>query len=567
MKKLILLFILGFNALIYSQSTSFTWAKRFDGPGHERCYSIVTDFSGNVITSGIFINQVDFDPGPSVYSISPVAKDIFISKLDAAGNFVWAKSIGGPSAACDIYDIKTDASGNIYLCGFFDKTVDFDPGPAMYTIMSVGNTDVFILKLDPSGNFIWAKRVGGPNYEFAWSMALDASANIHVTGSFVGTVDFDPGPGFFTLTSSPNTDIFVLKVDSAGNFKWAGGMGGTGVQEGKCIAVDTVGNVYTSGNFINTVDFDPGPGNFTLTAVNVDAFISKLDSAGNFVWAKSFEGLASIGYINGLGIIADAAGNSYITGNYVGTVDFDPGPGVDTVTTWGAADAFIVKLDTGGNLKWAKTIGGPGTQYGTAIALDASNNVFTTGYFSFPTDFDPGPGIYTLTAVGTPSNNDAYILKQDNAGNFLWVNSFGGPNGDESYDICVDASANVHTTGIFVGSVDFDPGPGSFVMNSNSVSVDVFVHKLGQSSVGIKKTEIKNNDVLIYPNPNNGSFNFNLAEESCKFILINSLGQKIHTQKTTKGENKINLNDLAPGIYLTIVNGENFNISQKIIIE
>ena len=143
-------------------------------------------------------------------------------------------------------------------------------------------------------NFVWAKQMGGGNFDVGSGVALDGSGNVYTTGFFRGTADFDPGAGVFDLTSTSAgfEDIFVSKLDSNGNFVWAKKMGGTGGDGAHSVAVDGSGNVYTTGFFSGTADFDPGPGTFNLTSAGFNAiFVSKLDSNGNFVWAKQMGGV------------------------------------------------------------------------------------------------------------------------------------------------------------------------------------------------------------------------------------------------------------------------------------
>jgi len=196
--------------------------------------------------------------------------------------------------------------------------------------------------LAADGDFVWAKKMGGPGDDYGLGIAVDAAGNVYTTGWFQGTADFDPGPATFNLTSAGQSDIFVSKLDRAGNLVWAKQMGGTDWDAGFGIAVDAAGNVYTTGVFSGTVDFDSGPDTFNLTSAGQsDIFVSKLDSAGSFVWAKQMGGTS---YDVGRGIAVDAAGNVYTMGDFGDTVDFDPGPGVFTLTSAGSYDIFVSKL-------------------------------------------------------------------------------------------------------------------------------------------------------------------------------------------------------------------------------
>ena len=208
-----------------------------------------------------------------------------------AQNFEWAKSMGATSWDYS-YGITTDASGNVYVTGFFYDTVDFDPGVGIFNLIANGSTDdAFIQKLDTGGNFIWAISIGGTFSDNGQSITTDTLGNLYITGHYGSTVDFDPGVGIFNLTSNGSSDVFILKLDASGNFIWAKSMGGTSTDEGRSITIDVSSNVYITGYFQDTADFDPSGAIFNLTSNgNRDIFIQKLDTSGNFIWAKSMGG-------------------------------------------------------------------------------------------------------------------------------------------------------------------------------------------------------------------------------------------------------------------------------------
>ncbi|TRX37096.1 FG-GAP-like repeat-containing protein [Flavobacterium restrictum] len=397
---------------------------------------------------------------------------------DASKN--WVKAMGGSSPDFGT-SIVTDASGNVYTTGTFSGTVDFDPSSAgTTTLTSVGGSDIFVQKLDASGNLVWAKSMGGSNADSGKSISVDSSGNVYVTGYFQETVDFDPSStGTTTLTSVRYLDIFVQKLDALGNLVWAKSMGGSSDDYGNGITVDSSGNVYTTGSFINTADFDPSPtGTFNLIAAGKsDIFVQKLDASGNLVWAKAM-GRSSID--SGYGISVDSSGNVYTTGFFQGTVDFDPSStSITTLTAVGNSDIYVQKLNASGNFVWAKAMGGSSGDIGYGITVDSSGNVYTTGYFTGAVDFDPSStGTFNLTPVGI---GDIFVQKLDASGNFVWAKSMGGSSDDYGYGISVDTSGNVYTTGLFQGTVDFDP---SSTGNTNLTALggqDIFVQKLDAS--------------------------------------------------------------------------------------
>ena len=457
---------------LYAQD--FEWAKSFGGTSPVGSQTIAVDSLGYIYTLGDFQGTVDFDPGPGITNLTAAGNyDIFIQKTDSSGNLVWAKSFGGSSSdQIQIQSINIDHLGNIYTTGFLHGTADFDPGPGTFNLTSAGFRDVFVHKIDSSGNFLWAKSFGGVSFDESYSICSDDLGNVYTIGIFQGTVDFDPGSGTFNLTSIGFRDVFIQKLDSSGNFLWAKSFKGN---SGKSITIDQLGNIYTFGTFSGTVDFDPGPGITNLTAVgNHDLYIQKLDSSGHFIWIKSFGGTDIKGAES---ITIDHLGHIYATGHFKSTVDFDPGPGTFNLTAIGNYDVFVLKIDTLGNFLWAKSFGGTLLDSGKSIHNDVWGNVYTIGVFDGTVDFDPGPGTYNIT---TPlAGFDVFIQKMDASGNFVWATSFNYSSIRSDRLISLDHLGYIYTTGYFYGTVDFDPGPGTYNITSLG-DRDAFIHKIGQ---------------------------------------------------------------------------------------
>ncbi|MDP6288529.1 MAG: SBBP repeat-containing protein, partial [Acidimicrobiales bacterium] len=458
-------------------------------------YSVVVDSSGNIYTTGRFGSggsgneTVDFDPGPGTANLTPNGHyDAFVSKLDSSGDLVWAKSFGGGETD-ESLSVAVDSSGNVYTTGRFMATVDFDPGAGTEELTSVGTHDVFVSKLDSSGNYVWAKNFGAAAGMFSFNrgeaVAVDSSDNVYITGSFIGTVDFDPGPGTANFTVVDGNDkTFVLKLDSSGNLVWVKRIGSRTVTS---IALDSSGNIYTTGDFSGTADFDPGPGttNLTQNGGGYDAFVSKLNSSGDLVWAKSF-GSSGSKTLYSNSVAVDSSGNVYTTGQLWSTADFDPGPGTTNLTSVAGTDVFVSKLDSSGDLVWAANFGGDGmsAERGTSVTVDSSGNAYFTGEFNGPADFDPGVGTTTLTATPNngsdcPCNREVFVLKLGSSGDLVWAKSFGNYLGEQVESVAVDSSGNVYTTGMSFGTVDFDPGPGT--TNLGDDYSNVFVSKLDSS--------------------------------------------------------------------------------------
>lgn len=270
--------------ITYQPALTYAWANRFGtSGGDDQGQSIALDTNGYIYTTGYFsAGTVDFDPGVGTFSVIGNVSNVinpYISKLNSDGSFAWVKTITSTATNdASIYGLATDSSGNVYITGVFDGTLDFDPGTGIANLTSSGGIDIFISKLDSNGNFSWAKRIGGIDDEFALDMTRDSNGNLYLTGYFEGTVDFDPSIGTFNLTSTGTySDTFVTKLDSNGNYVWAKRLGGD-ASSGKGITVDNNGYVYTTGYYEATADFNPSSAvNSSTSAGSDDIFISKLN--------------------------------------------------------------------------------------------------------------------------------------------------------------------------------------------------------------------------------------------------------------------------------------------------
>jgi hypothetical protein len=331
----------------------------------------------------------------------------FLRKFDSSGNQLWERTWGGTKKYNEGWSIVVDASGNAYVTGDFEGTVDFNPGAGVENHTANGSLDAFLSKFDPSGTFLWAKTWGGSVDDHGRSVTVDGSGNAYVTGQFQGSADFNPGAGVDNHASNGSYDAFLSKFDSSGNFSWAKTWGGSNAEDGLGVAVDSSGSVYATGYFELTVDFDPGSGvdNHTSNGFR-DTYLSKFDSSGGFLWAKTWGGSSTDG---SYGLAVDSSGSVYVTGEFRETVDFDPGSGVDNHISNGSCDVFLSKFDSSGGFLLAKVWGGTDWDEGYGVATDGSGNVLVTGYFGGTVDFDPAAaGVDNHTSNG---NADVFVSK------------------------------------------------------------------------------------------------------------------------------------------------------------
>jgi len=390
--------------------------------------------------------------------------------------FHWAKLIGGSNSE-EASAVATDAQGNVYTCGYFSGTVDFDPGPNSFTLSSLSGDDAFITKLDALGNFIWAKQIQGNSLQYANDIAIDAAGNIFICGGFDGTCDFDPGVGSFTITSNGigSSDGYVLKLNNSGDFVWVKSLSCNTNLNIVSIKLDANDNIFLGGSFDDIADFDPSGNTYTLSPNGgLDFFILKLDNLGNYNWVNALGGSMND---NLTSIAIDASNNVYACGSFESNIDFDPSPSINSLTAVAGYDGFISKYSSTGTFIFAKQIGGLSGQSCRDILIDGANNIYACGEYGGNTDFDPSISTYTLSPIGS---GDAFILKLDNLGNYSWVKSFGGSGDERCEKLSKDLSNNIYSTGYFYNTVDFDPGAGVFNLSSSG-NADIFNLKLDGS--------------------------------------------------------------------------------------
>ncbi|MBX2979343.1 MAG: T9SS type A sorting domain-containing protein [Flavobacteriales bacterium] len=312
----------------------------------------------------------------------------------------------------------------------------------------------------------------GPDEVRANDVSADAFGNVFVVGDFRGTVDLDPGPDALEFVSAGGPDLYITKLDSMGRVLWGHGIGGSGFDRAQSVATLSDGSVVVVGEYQGTVDFDPGPGQLLLTnePFEVRTFILRLDADGELVWAFNL-GNGTLPFK----VVVDAEDRIYAGGYFQGVTDLDPGPGVLQTISNGGSDPWVVKLNSAGALIWARSFGGPGFDNLIDIALDGFGHLLLTGGFSGNMDADPGPDTFILPAPGA-NRRDVFVSKWDTSGTFIWARQFTTTNFNTTgLGVCSDPWGNVITTGFFSGNTDFDPGPGTEVINGN---YDLFVHKM-----------------------------------------------------------------------------------------
>jgi len=459
------------------QAPPHAWSYGFGSAVGDYGYGIATDALGNAYVTGYFANTVNFGGGDLT---SAGGGDIYLIKYNPNGGHVWSKRIGS-TGTDEGQSIIVDGSGNVLVTGVFSNTVDFGGGG----ITSAGSRDIFVACFDANGNHIWSQGFGGSSTDQGYAIELDGSNNVLVTGFFLGTVNFGGG----NLIDAGGGDVFLAKFTPNGAHVWSQRFGGTAADIGRGLATDGSDNVFLIGSSEGSADF--GGGVLSGLGAN-DIYLAKYNSAGAHQWSQRFGNIQQqFGYV----VVVDGSDNVIMAGSFIGTVDFGGG-GLPSVFNH---DVVLAKYDPSGTHLWSQRFGDQFSTGGTAIpfslALDASDAVVVTGYFSDSIDFGGG----LLSSGG--STNDIFLAKYDASGAHLWSTDFGThPSMDEGCAVALDPWSNIVLTGSFSGQVDF--GGGGILTQGGD---DIFVARLGAGpSTGVGDTPRSNTiGLTAFPNPFN----------------------------------------------------------------
>jgi hypothetical protein len=534
-------------------------------------------------------------------------------------NFEWNRTFHGNNNE-DGWGITIDEDGNVWTTGFYRGLFDSDPGADSSFLEDAAQSSVFIHKMSPTGELLWAGSFDGTNQSFGYSITSDKAGHVFLTGYFSGRVDFDPTQleNKISATSGNGSDAFLVKLDTDGNLIMVKVFESTGGIRPRRAALDMEGDIYIIGNFSGLADFNPNSGEINRAAVgsSSDLFILKLDPSGNFKWVNTMGGEASD---FAFGLEVDQSNNVVISGRFEGTVDFDPSSGIDNISSVGRRDIFVQKFDSEGNSLWVKTRGSNLDDNGNKLAIDEKDNIFVCGSFCESVTF----GSETLTSLG---NQDGFIEKLDPNGNSLWVKQIAGSNFIIAQSIAFGFIDNsIVSAGYFKGTANFNPEGTDFKINSageldifitvidedgnfewagslggilNDFSGeviaeenafyltgrmrdtadadptvdqdmrhlhgdDMFVLKMTNQSAGIR-AENKESQ-LFYPNPSTGNFNLDKNIQIRDLKVFTELGQEVDLESIKLSNNQL-IMYVPKGVYFITGNYKNKHFAQKVIV-
>jgi|GEM_PF-3627393 len=477
MKKFIMLAVAVFF-LLHASAQNLQWATTINNTYNDYIYDIHADAEGSLYICGQFELTVDFDPGPGVASLTAVGngQDIFIAKYDTAGNYLWAHSFGTGFFYDHATRLASDPFGNVYMTGFFGSTVDFDPDSVnTFTLTASSGRSRFLLKLDKDGNFVHAKKVGNAvgslpsSQDSQTGLECDGAGNVYMCGFYGTTLMLDTGAAG-TLSVSGLSDNYFCKYDSSLVLQWANRIGSNGTEYSQGMYVSDEGKVIALGSFSGTVDFDPDTGTFLMsqTGSTIDGYFAMYDTDGKFIFARHLEPVSAC---TPRDVTMDSRKNIILTGSAMGMLDADPGPGVATIGNGFNDQVILCAYDSLGNYRWAFAYGDINAyNAGHTVATDSADNIYIVGNYEAFVDLDPGPD----TAV-YPNPFTGFVALYDTGGNYR--TSFISHTSQAKFMLRDGA---IYMAGNYYNVVDFDPGPATYNMMSDTANASWYLLKLDE---------------------------------------------------------------------------------------
>jgi hypothetical protein len=411
-------------------------------------------------------------PRPRLLLVEPLEPRCLLDGLGLLPPaYGWTQTLGGSGFDAAVA-VEQDTAGNVYIAGFFEGTVDFDPSPEKAEWRtSKGSRDIFVSKFSAVGQHVWTWSAGGTQPDEPHGLCLSPTGEVLITGEYRLTVAFDSRGSGDEHTAAGGSDVFVTKLSADGQHLWTRTFGGPDFETARGVAVDSQGRVIVAGDFRSTVNFDPGGQGDSRTSLGQkDVFLTRLASDGSYLGTFQYGGTSTD---LAAGVSVDAQDNIALAGMYVGSVDFDPTSGQDVHESNGYYDVFVTRITSAGGYGGTYTFGGEQDEEVTALAHDTDGNIYVTGGYESTVAFGD-QDIHT-----SQGGFDIFVTRLNADGTYGWTRGMGGPSTEFGRGLALGPPDELFVVGSFAGSVNFDL-PGCGAVRTAVGKDDVFVARLGR---------------------------------------------------------------------------------------
>lgn len=531
---------------------------------HQVCqsdgYTIHVDLNGNIIVGGQLntdyitdLNVVDFDPGAGEELVTILgSEDGFICKLNPQGEILWARTFGGDEQSPEwLWDVTSDAQGNIYVAGNFSDYCDFDPSAAETSLYGA-LTDGYLLKLSPNGDLIWVKELSSSSGDRAHSVAIKPNGEILVSGfmnanGFVGDLD-----DYLTIDQDGG---ILCSFNSDGTVNWAKVLEGSSLCNLNGIEVGSDGSIFGIGIFAGELDLDPGMDEYIISAVgDEDGFYVKFDADGNFLWGGSF---GSVDEDWAYSLAVNEQLELFITGHLKDTTYIGSPGNMQEFIVSSLSDLLMAKISSTGELDWAHVI--PASGRGNCVAIDQNGDAVFGGYYNQTADFDPSEQVAQLERI---SNNDLYLVRYNSDGDFVNAYAINGTGSQIARGIYIDESNAIYVTGTTSDTADFNPGKEELVLNGTYLNT--FYLKLQENPSLV--SPMGNTQMTIFPNPLAKGQHLSITGSEGLLRIYDLSGSLCYSEEIRSDSKLLSLN-LAAGHYLVEIIGKNGKEIRKLQVD
>lgn len=425
--------------------TGVAWIKAISGSDYNAGADIAVDPAGNVITAGVYREEISLDNDPDYRFANRGKSDIVLLKTTEAGDILWMQTIGG--AGDDrVFRIATDVTGNIYLTGSFESVIRFDENNDLHTLVSNGKEDVFLAKFSPEGQVQWSIGAGGDRSDQGIGLAVTPDGIVYISGFFETSAVF----GNQTVESEGQVDAYLAQYTANGGFNWVRTLGGERRDLASGIAADSQGRVYVTGVTRGPLpirNLDPARV-FGAPHGQDDLFLARYTPAGTL---DKLTYMGGRGFDAGNALAIDAQDNVYVAGYFETAASLDDFSGASTLIQGNTFDLFVSKFDSNGTLAWVNTAGGDLWDNAYDIDVDANGHVFVTGLFRKEADFTGN----TETDLEGLGEANAFVARYQSDGSLAGLQRIDGAK-SEGAGIAADDNGNVFITGVFVQDALFE---------------------------------------------------------------------------------------------------------------